>query len=284
MLVKKSNVNALHQFPTVPNHLRPLGSPVFRFDDAATTEKPTSTTPAIAPETQARLDKLAQYEALNLGPEDIDQLARDYITLTNDKTRLTTERDTLKSQRQDKDVDPTEKKKQQLRKEVREEVLVAIPELAQLNDLAEVSKTLKEVMSANQQAGIASVQEALIQDAASFVKHLQIDTSTNDGIELALAIGDEMERIVMGSPKLLERFTKGDRTVAKEARDMLAKSPMMKHMNIPRKALPRRPFTTFSEMEGEPGVESLSQIRKDLPKRGQFRAIAERTHGLIFHD
>lgn len=236
---------------------------------------------ALSQEVQDKLERLSKYEGLNLSPEDVNQLATDYLAVTDKHTRLEAENGALKKQAP---VDQKTQKKDELRQQVRDEVLQAIPELAKLSDLGQVNDTLQQVLTSNAQVAVSHAHDSIVQAAAGLVRTLKVDLTSTEGQEVAGDLAEHLERIVMGNPQLLNRYTKGDTNVGKDARKILENSRLVKNLRIPQKVVARKAFTTFADMEGEPGVATVADIVKDLPKRNPFREIANRTHDLVFHN
>lgn len=172
----------------------------------------------------------------------------------------------------------------QLTSKIRDEVVKAVPELAKLGDLDKIVERLDAIVSDQQQRGIEGARRAVATESADFIRTLKVDLSTPEGEEIALAIGELVEKEIYSDPKLLSRFTKGDRTVAEEAITRVGKSRLIKSLNIPRKQEPRRPFSLGKTSGGDPAQGNLAESVAKLPAHQRFAALADQTYDHVFHE
>lgn len=228
---------------------------------------------------QEKLSRLAAYEAHDLDPEHLDILKKDWMRLTEEANKWAEREKEPKPVAKEK---PSVDAKGDLQEKVRAEVMKAIPELQKLNGFDELNKKLDDILSKTQQRDVDTVHESLVEAAKSLVTELQLDLSTKEGREVAEDLGDLIEKTVFADRRLLERYTKGDKTVAHDALKKVQSSALVRSMSAaPRKKVAPHKFTSFSA-EGDASAASLATITDKLPERNRFRAIAERTHGLVF--
>ncbi len=234
----------------------------------------TETAPAPDPD-KAELDNWRQF---GLTPEQTKVALEEYMRLTEEEKRW-------KEQPKEKPV-PTKPatKEEDLSVKIRDEVIRAIPELARLKDLDGIVERLDGIITNSQQRDIEGARRAVTSESVDFVKGLNIDLSTKEGEEIALAIGEQVEKEIYSDPKLLARFTKGDRTVAEEAIERVGKSRLITSLNIPRKVEPRRPFSLGKSSGGDPVLGTITDSVAKLPAHQRFAALATGTYDHVFHD
>lgn len=253
-------------------------APSFRFEEPSDKG---GAVPAISAETQAKLDRLAAYEAYDLNPEQLGAIKEDWVRLAQDEQTRKAAPAPKPAVKEEVETDP---KAAQLKKQVRDEVMKAIPELSKLSTLEEVNEKLDRVLNGNQQRDVDGAHDALVGAASKLVQKLNVDLSTADGKAVALDLGELIEKTVFSDRALFERYLKGDKTVAKDAYEKVQASSIVKRLNVPTKVLPKKKFTSFTDTDGNPDVATLETIRKDLPPRGRFRELANRSHSLIFSE
>ena len=221
--------------------------------------------------------ELESWRQFGLTPDQARVAFDEYMRLSEEEKKWTAKSSEPK---------PTPKvpatKDEDLSVKIRDEVIRAIPELAKLGDLDKIVERLDAIATDGQQRGIEGARRAIATESAEFVKGLRIDLDNADGQELALAIGEQVEKEIYSDPKLLARFTKGDRTVAEDAIAKVSKSRLIKSLNIPRKAEPRRPFNLGKGSGGDPALSTLAESVSKLPPHQRFAALAEKTFDHVF--
>ena len=221
--------------------------------------------------------ELESWRQFGLTPEQARVAFDEYMRLSEEEKKWNTKPPEVK-------VTPKAplSKEEDLSTKIRDEVIKAIPELGKLSDLDKIVERLDAIVTDGQQRGIEGARRAVAAESAEFIRGLKVDLDAPEGEELALAIGEQIEKEIYSDPKLLARFTKGDRSVAEDAINKVSKSRLIKSLNIPRKPEPRRPFNLGKGSGGDPALATLTESVSKLPPHQRFAALAEKTFDHVF--